>query len=240
MRDSQRQKIYDAEHASSPGKAFPTVEECQAYVDRVLKRKRLQRKYSVPRTIVVHPGHGRRIACATTIYGRRVIKLPRWSRTELTILHEIAHHIADNDGRSWSHNWKFAAVLLTLVREMMGAEAEQALRGQYRTRRVRYTEPRAKRELTGEQRVAAADRLAAAREARFGERGRWALRTTRGAWCKRVTWKFGQAYPTFTGMVEEAQVWTTRPAVDRWVERFTTTSWTVEVVDLNDCSVAVQ
>jgi putative metallohydrolase (TIGR04338 family) len=242
MRDNQRQKVYDSEHAIDHGASFTTVAECQAYVDRVLARKRLQRKYPrLPKKIVVRPGFGRIIACAETLDGQRVIKLPLWSRTELTILHEISHHVAESsDGIRWAHNWKFAAIHLSLVREMMGVDAERALRDQYRARRVRYTEPRAKRPLTEEQRSAAADRLAAAREARLGERGRWALRTDGGAWVKRVVWKFGRCELTFTaGTAEGAMVWTTLPAVERWVERCVTTGWTVEVVDLSDCSAPV-
>lgn len=241
MRDNQRQKVYDSEHGVDHGKTFVTVEECQAYVDRVLTRKRLQTKFSrFPKQIEVHPGVGRRIACAQVLYGMRVIKLPKWARTELVILHEIAHHVAQTDGRDWAHSWKFCHIHLALVREMMGREVETALRSEFRQRRVRYTEPRTKRPLSEEQRVAAADRLAAAREARLGERGRWALRTNGGAWVKRISWKFETAYPTFTGMAEEAQVWTTRPAVDRWIERLSGHSWGIEIVDLSKCSAAVR
>jgi putative metallohydrolase (TIGR04338 family) len=241
MRDSQRQKVYDSEEPLDRGATFTTVGECQAYVDRVLARKRLQRRYPrLPKTIVVHNGGGNRRATALEQHGQLVIKLPKWARSEMVILHEIAHHVArTSDGQHWAHNWKFCAVYLTLIREMMGTGPERELRQQFRSRRVRFTEPRARRVLSEEERSAAADRLAAAREARLGERGRWALRTTSGVWCKRVTWRYGKVDPYFTGMAEEAMVWTTRPAVERWVERFRSSAWEIEIVDLSECSAAV-
>lgn len=235
MRDSQRQKVYDSEEPVDRGCTFVSVDECQAYVDRVLARKRLQRKFPrLPKKIVVHHGGGNRRATAYQDLGQRMIKLPRWARSEMVILHEVAHHVADSsDGQRWGHNWKFCQVYLVLLREMMGVGTERALRDQFRVRRVRYTEPRPKRVMSAEQREMAAGRLAAAREARLGERGQWVIRLTNGTWCKRITWKYQRADMYVTGMVEEAMVWTTRPAVDRWIERLTAAGWAVEIVDLD-------
>jgi len=60
-----------------------------------------------------------------------------------------------------SHGWQFASILLDLVRWFMGAEQERALKVAFRAHRVRFT---AKKQLSPEQRQAAAYRLRAARK----------------------------------------------------------------------------
>jgi putative metallohydrolase (TIGR04338 family) len=239
MRDSQRQKVYDAEAETEHGKRFTTVKECQIYVDRVLARKRLQTKLAkrVAIRITVHPGHGHRQATASFIGRERVIQAPIWARTELTLLHEIAHHVV---GLSHHHDWEFCRVLLILVREMLGAETERHLKAGYRARKVRFAPPRT-RQLTPAQREAAVARLAAAREARAGERGRWALKHAhQDLWYKKLTWKYGHVHATLTSKVDDATVWTTKAAVDRWIERLDGDGWGYDLVDLSHCSVAVR
>ncbi len=51
-------------------------------------------------------GRGRRHACGS----RRVIKLPRWARTRIIVLHECAHGMSD-DG----HGPRFVRVYVTLL-----------------------------------------------------------------------------------------------------------------------------
>ncbi len=97
------------------------------------------------------------------------ITLPLWARQTRTILHELAHLIADRKYARRNiagHGWQFCAIYLDLVRFVMGLEAGDALKASFKTHKVRYREP-TKRNMTPEQRQAAADRMAMARAAKL-------------------------------------------------------------------------
>ncbi len=162
MRDTQRGKVYSAEGVLNQGQTLRTVDECQLFVNKVVGSAYFKRHYRV-RSIDVLDGRGRSTACAGTLYGLPMIKLPIWSRTKPVILHEIAHHAA---GLGHKHDWKFAAALLDLVRHFLGAEQASILKASYRKERVRFREPRPKRQLTDEQRAVLVERMRLAREAK--------------------------------------------------------------------------
>lgn len=160
MRDTQRSKVYAAENKVDRGKRFESLRECQAFSHKVTDSAYYRRKYHTG-SILCQDGRGRSSACASNTWEGPVIKLPRWSRCELVILHEIAHHAA---GLPNKHNWKFAAVLLDLTRHFMGKEAAEALKAAYKEGRVKFTAPRPKRPVSEEQRAILAERLRVARE----------------------------------------------------------------------------
>src|SRR5688500_7785550 len=92
MRDSQRQRCYDAENQIGDGRAYPTVGECQRRVDAIVGskwwREHAHRGVYGPRSkVTVHDGRGHRNA---TSYGGTVA-LPKWARNDRVILHELAH-----------------------------------------------------------------------------------------------------------------------------------------------------
>ena len=241
MRDSQRQKIYDSEHGADHGERFKTVGECQAYVDRVLARKRLHKKY--PRLarmeIEVQDGRGRRSGVAQTVgLGHRIIKLPLFARTELYICHEIAHHLVSRGCAP--HGWEFAMAYLAIVREMLGKERHDALRAEFKKRRVRFREP-SSRSLSPEQRAAAAERLAAARAARAGTEGVWGLVVTHtnGAgepvdvFLRNLTMKWGLVYFNASRGQRNAQTWKLRESAEKWREKLAVDGHKdVRVIDL--------
>lgn len=177
-RDSQRSRVYEAERAS--GIHLPrhaermSWDEVLAYVKKVESSAFVKRKYRNARWpiqvfmgrsggkatdyLVVHDPDGYRIGRSG-----QIITLGVWARQPAVILHEIAHHYA---GLGYAHNWRFCAVYLELVKHFMGKDAHDALRAQYKAHRVKFTAPRAKREISPEQREALVARLAAAREAK--------------------------------------------------------------------------
>lgn len=171
-RDTQRSRLYASENfLQSRGPRYETVDEMQAYVDRLLRSAWFKRRW--PRTagggIEVRDGRGRSRACATTDWAQRIIKMPRWSRSQAVVLHEIAHHCTDEAHGVRdvaAHGWQFAATLLELVTHEMGAEAGQDLRASYKAKNVRHKAPRKRKPLTDEQRAVLRERMAVARAAK--------------------------------------------------------------------------
>ena len=87
--------------------------------------------------VQVRDGRGRRHAGALQNQG--VILLPRWSRRERVILHELAHLATPSSFAP--HGPEYAAVYLELVQHFMGAAAAGGLGGSFRTHRVRSGTP---------------------------------------------------------------------------------------------------
>jgi putative metallohydrolase (TIGR04338 family) len=118
----QSGKLYAAEAlAFQKNSEDMSIKECQQYVNKVLKRNYIQRNYPTLKEIVVLDGRGRRSACATYRHGQWVICLPKWSRNEFIILHEIAHHLV-GIGSKFAHDSYFATCLLDLTRNLLGRE----------------------------------------------------------------------------------------------------------------------
>lgn len=84
-----------------------SVADVQRYVDAIIESDWWTTRSSTSR-IVVKDGRRRRSACAT--WGE--IRMPRWSRTPETILHELAHHLAGIADHGHDGYWKAAYVAL--------------------------------------------------------------------------------------------------------------------------------
>lgn len=154
QRDTQRQKLYRAEEVlrrdGAPGaERFGSVTEMQAFVDKLVTYAWWKRAFPYDRHITVKDGRGRRSACGDPVF--REISMPTWSRTKAVLLHEVAHVVAPRDV-AW-HGWEFAEVYLKLVQHCLGADEAKALKASFKQHHVRYTKPRAKRELTHQERA---------------------------------------------------------------------------------------
>jgi putative metallohydrolase (TIGR04338 family) len=179
-RDTQRAKVYRAENAAGRGKEFETVPEIEAYLTRCFSHRWFHRHYPEITEFRVRDGRRRRNAGGRGYMrvggGVCQLTMPKWSRCELVVLHELAHGITDivTDYRNAKgvapHGWEFCEIFLDLVRHYMGAAAGERLRRSFRKHRVRYYPPRKGRKMTPEQREAACARLAAARAAKEGRR----------------------------------------------------------------------
>jgi len=173
-RDTQRKRLYEAEHAAwlEVCQADPklnalnkdrTIEEAQKIVHGLADRKRIRDRYPISPLHRVQVDRG--INGGVARRWNWSISLGVWARrTHYVILHEVAHLLAP--GGVAAHGWEFAEANLFLWRQVYGVEAAKTLEASYRRHRVRYRKPRARRELTPEQRAAAVERLAAARAAR--------------------------------------------------------------------------
>lgn len=155
-RDSQRSKVYVAEHAIDKvggGARLETVPEIQAWINKLTKYRWFIRRWG-KRTIIVEDGRGKRWARG----GGSRIWLPRWARTKTVILHELAHCLSS----SWnggSHGWQFCMNFRLLVRFAISKEAEQVLVQSFKASRVRYKKPRKQRMLTADERFQLAARM---------------------------------------------------------------------------------
>jgi putative metallohydrolase (TIGR04338 family) len=134
-RDTQKARVYRAERILQDHKSSMkpmTITECQKFVNRVLARQLIIKSYG-KRYIAVERGKGGGRASGT-YYSGRVITLGVWARQPAVILHEIAHHLAGLDAEHGPH---YAAVMLKLVRAVLGKEAHEKLLGSYAYHRVR-------------------------------------------------------------------------------------------------------
>ena len=153
------------------GEKFQTVGEMQVYVDKVMSSAWFKRRwpYVARGGITVLDGRGRRSACAQDLWGvGMAIKMPTWSRSEPVILHEIAHHCADeiHGSNAPGHGWGFTSTFLELITHEMGPDVGDELKQSFKEHNVRFRAPRAKRKLTEEQREVLRERMAVARAAK--------------------------------------------------------------------------
>lgn len=159
-RDSQRQRVYDAEHLLAhfyttaveidnpvitvggvtltlpPEAKFGSVESVQSYVDRVRALPSLAHYPRASISVFVRARNGDRKAHYEN--ARATIAVPdgrnRWAMRELVVLHELAHHLAWGD----AHGPRFAAAYLDLLGAVLGPETELAQRILFDQHQVNY------------------------------------------------------------------------------------------------------
>lgn len=168
-RDVQRSRVYASERGAWQRTTPLTPAECEALVREVMECKVTRRRWELNKVFPIEVRHGgTRWAQA----GFASIRLPA-NTVKRLVLHEVAHCI--NRQRAVClglpdpepHGWKWCAIYLDLVQRFMSDLDAQALRAHFKFNRVKYTAPRAKRELTEAQRAALArgrQRLAAGRK----------------------------------------------------------------------------
>jgi putative metallohydrolase (TIGR04338 family) len=132
-RDSQRARLYRAEGEVDAGRRLPTVERMQAWVDGLATQDWFLVRWG-ERTFDVRPGFGHRRATADQ---HGVLQMPKWARTELVLLHEVAHCLTPSTCAA--HGPEYAGVLLALARRGMGPATAQALEDAFAGQRVRWS-----------------------------------------------------------------------------------------------------
>lgn len=133
-RDSQRARLYRAEGHVDAGRRLPTVARMQAWVDGLAATEWFVARWG-SRSFEVRPGFGHRRATADQANG--VLQMPKWARSELVLLHEIAHCLTP--AAFASHGPEYAGVLLALARRGMGPGTAQRLEDAFAAERVRWT-----------------------------------------------------------------------------------------------------
>lgn len=156
-RDNQRARLYAAEQVlegrrvsryaakhlidTEPfsgryGVKIPSTKAIQAYVDDLTTSAWFVRRWGV-RRIDYQNGRGSHATSGGFLGSPTITIAQEHRRTEAVILHEIAHCLAP-----WfdaqPHGPEFAAIYLTLVRGVMGAESGKDLSAAFADRRVKY------------------------------------------------------------------------------------------------------
>jgi putative metallohydrolase (TIGR04338 family) len=134
-RDSQRQRLYDAEASINPGHGFASLATVQAYVDRILATAWWQTCFPTVQRVVIDPGSRRKWAGAWKTKEGGTIYLPPGTQGPLSVLHELAHLAQPR--RSAFHGPEFAGIYLALVRNRMGWRKERSLAAAFKRHRVR-------------------------------------------------------------------------------------------------------
>lgn len=137
VRDAQKSKLYAAEREVRHAIGDVAIKDriaAWAFIEKVERDRWFIRHYG-RRKFTISDGRGTRIARG----GGDWLNLPRWARTPMVMLHEIAHCVAPSGAR---HNWQYAAVYLKLVRHFMSVEIAEKLRRSFKRHGVRYLRPR--------------------------------------------------------------------------------------------------
>jgi putative metallohydrolase (TIGR04338 family) len=139
LRDSQRSRVYKAEatlHLAA-GRRFETLPLCQAYADHVLQQAHSAGILPFKRITVLAGWGGRRAGARPAL---SEITLPRWSRSEAVILHELAHIINGRlmNGTPYAHHGEeYVARFVRLVHLMKGPDVARDLIRSFREHKVR-------------------------------------------------------------------------------------------------------
>lgn len=130
MPDPQKNKVYKAETILPDGKRFSEVPEVQAYVDRLLGERWFRKLWPGWKRIEVRDGRRRRRAAS---FGS-MIKMPRWSRCEKYVLHEIAHSVTAHREH---HGPEFCRNMIRLVEGVYGRHTAMLFEGALRGREAK-------------------------------------------------------------------------------------------------------
>lgn len=161
MRDSQRSRLYAAEDAAfmnlfSGDDHEATACWLQAFVNHVMGRSVVLELLGQPESsklpgVAVEFRDG--VSGAIAVNGHTIVFGPREHlRRGWVALHELAHIIHHRlyGGHQFpSHGWRFAAIYLRLVRDVLGADRAKELAASFRKHRVRHKEPRSRTQTEG-------------------------------------------------------------------------------------------
>lgn len=145
-RDTYKAKVYEAEdtafealdldYVNGPSPHLDTAAKINTYVRRVCRRRAVTDRYKTPRAFNIVTGRG---ASAQISGPYATITLGRWARTEIVILHELAHVLTDLKHRRKvaAHGPEWIACYTFLLRTFVSDEAADALRRELSDRGVR-------------------------------------------------------------------------------------------------------
>lgn len=140
--DFQVRQLYAAE-ATLWGSRFSSLDDVQAYVDRVVgSRSWSMRRSEITSVRVVAPRQlGLDGSRGHVLFrsGKWYLALPTRCRFERYVLHELAHLLAFRPGEAY-HGPRFARQYLLLVQREMGSEAAEHLQRKFVEHGVRTLE----------------------------------------------------------------------------------------------------
>jgi putative metallohydrolase (TIGR04338 family) len=143
MRDMQRKLVYTAErkHSLHAAIRIEDIKDIRRFVLHVMRRKAMKpwRHAFVGSVFKVTDGRRRRSAVAFGCFQTSptvTLRMPRWSRSMLVILHELSHALTPNR-YSW-HGIEFCTNFLYVVKHVMGKAAHAELEQLFREHGVEF------------------------------------------------------------------------------------------------------
>jgi putative metallohydrolase (TIGR04338 family) len=133
-RDVQRKRLYDAENHVFEGRVWDSLLAAQQYVDELVASPWWQVHFPSVRCVLLFDRRGKYAQAQRGVDGG-AIQLPRWARTPLTLMHELAH--LASPPATVGHGPAFAGIYLLLVRHCMGERVAARLEYLFSARRVR-------------------------------------------------------------------------------------------------------
>src|SRR5918996_5967434 len=133
-RDVQRTRLYEAENCVSEGLVWDSLMAAQQYVDELFTSPWWQRQFPSVRCVVLFDQGAKYARAHKGVHGG-AIQFPAWARTQLTLLHELAH-LASPTG-TVGHGPVYAGIYLLLVQQGMGEPVAAQLASHFAARRVR-------------------------------------------------------------------------------------------------------
>lgn len=135
-RDNQRSKVYKAErlHTEFEKHRIEDIKEVKKFVYKTLALKSVS-KYWTPKP-KIKDGRG----CRRATGSARALTFPKWSRTKMVILHELAHAVTPSH-YAW-HGKEFCANFYYLVKVAMGKDSAHELAMKYNECNVDFTTSR--------------------------------------------------------------------------------------------------
>jgi putative metallohydrolase (TIGR04338 family) len=132
-RDPQRDLVYQAELMCDEGRFFDDINDLRDHVAWLTATKWLQNQGFDYEVVIVKDGRGLRRATCAVDSNRCILSFPRESRTELTVLHEVAHALSGDGHGPW-----FCSIYLKLVRRFMGQGEAELLRDEFCYLRIKH------------------------------------------------------------------------------------------------------
>lgn len=126
-RDFQRSRVYKAErrHSQWTYNGGMELDEVKDFVKEICNSRWYKNRAGRASYIKVKDGRGRTHAGGN--YHYKQVKLPRWSRSRMVILHELAHTAVNHD-KVPAHGREFCGWYLALVRRFVSEDAYKELR----------------------------------------------------------------------------------------------------------------
>ena len=141
MRDSLKQKVYDAEYV---WKATTTKDHAAGRTVSMVEAKdiiaQLVKEFATQPVAIRVNGRIKAFGGWYRRYPTPLIEVPRKSLTAKTVLHEFAHHLAkERFKKEWgwrAHGGAFTEAMLDVVEFSLGAEAAKSLQSEYSARSI--------------------------------------------------------------------------------------------------------
>lgn len=138
-RDNQRQRLYNAERDVSiwtyEGKM--SLNDIDDWLTSIFKSNWFKNRHPRADSFIIHDGRSRRKAQGAAWGPVCHMWFPRWSRSQLVILHELAHGLSKLECGWYDHGEIFARIYVELVERFIGKEVSEELRHCYIKYRVK-------------------------------------------------------------------------------------------------------